>query len=122
MIVYTANVSIGNDVFIAYGSWIQGVGGVTLEDEVMLGPYTVLASANHAMKNGSYRFGTGVHAPIVLRKGAWTGAHVIVTAGVTVGRGAACAAGAVVTKDVPDNTVVGGVPARPLQASGSEDA
>ncbi len=116
MIVYTAHVEIGNDVYIGYGSWIQGYGGVTLEDEVMLGPYTVLASSNHTRQDGSYRFGPPHSAPIVLRRGCWTGSHVTVTAGVTVGRGAACAAGAVVTKDVPDGAVVGGVPARVLRA------
>lgn len=116
VIVYSANVSIGKDVYIAHGSWIQGVGGVTLEDEVMLGPYTILASANHTRKDGSYRFGEGQHAPIVLKRGSWTGVHVVVTAGVTIGEGAACAAGAVVTKDVPAGAVVGGVPARMLGA------
>lgn len=112
MIVYPSKVSIGENVFIAYGSWIQGIGGVTLEDEVMLGPYTVLASANHLKKDGSYRFGKSSHAPIVLKRGSWTGAHVVVTSGVVVGEGAACAAGAVVTEDVPPGSIVGGVPAR----------
>ena len=112
MIVYSANMSIKNDVFIAYGCWIQAVGGVTLEDEVMLGPFTVLASANHRKKDGSYRFGEGAHAPILMKRGSWTGSHVVVTAGTVIGRGAACAAGAVVTHDVPDDAVVAGVPAR----------
>ncbi len=112
MIVYTSNVSIGNDVYIAYGCWIQGVGGVTLGDEVMLGPYTILASSNHLKKDGSYRFGIGSHAPIVMERGAWTGAHVVIVAGTTVAAGAACAAGAVVTKDVWADAVVAGVPAR----------
>jgi len=122
MIVYSANVSIGHNVFIAYGCWIQGVGSVTLEDEVMLGPYTVLASSDHRVKGGSYRFGGGRTAPIVLKKGAWTGAHAVITAGVTVGSGAACAAGSVVTRDVPDGAVVGGVPARDLSGGGAKEA
>jgi len=120
MIVYGSNVSIGDDVYIAYGCWIQGVGGVTLEDQVMLGPYTVLASSNHLKKDGSYRFGGGEHKPIVMRKGSWTGAHVVITAGVEVGPGAACAAGAVVTKDVPPHAVVGGVPARTIRDAPAE--
>jgi len=118
MIVYTSNVSIGDDVYIAYGCWIQGIGGVTLEDQVMLGPYTVLASSDHQKIEGSYRFGSGRDRPIVLKRGSWTGAHVVVTAGVTVGAGAACGAGAVVTRDVPDHTRVGGVPARALGGGG----
>lgn len=114
MIVYPSNVSLGDHVFMAYGCWIQGYGRVTLEDEVMLGPYTVLASSDHTVKAGSYRFGDPRSAAIVMKRGSWTGAHVVITAGCTVGTGAACAAGAVVTRDVPDDTVVGGVPARPL--------
>jgi len=114
MIVYTSNVSIGDDVYIAYGCWIQGLGGVTFEDQVMLGPYTILASSNHTLMDGSYRFGPPRMAPIVMKRGSWTGAHVVITPGVTVGAGAACAAGAVVTKDVPDYAIVGGVPARRL--------
>jgi len=115
MIVYSSNVSIGNHVYIAYGSWVQGLGGVIFEDEVMLGPYTILASNNHTKQDESYRFGPPDPAPIVLKRGAWTGAHVVITPGVTVGNGAACAAGAVVTRDVPDHAVVGGVPARVLR-------
>lgn len=116
MIVYTANVEIGDDVYIAYGCWVQGLGGVKFEDQVMLGPYTILASSNHSKTDGSYRFGHAQPAPIVLRRGSWTGAHVVVTAGVTVGAGAACAAGAVVTRSVPEHVVVGGVPAKILSA------
>ena len=111
-ITFTTRMDIGHDVYIAPGCWIQGVGGVTLGDQVMLGPYTVLASNNHSKKDGSYRFGEGSAAPITLQRGAWTGAHTVVTAGVTVGAGAALAAGAVAASDVPDHAVVGGVPAR----------
>ncbi len=116
MIVYTSNVSIGADVYIAYGSWVQGIGGVTFEDQVMLGPYTILASNDHTPVGGSFRFGHGRPAPIVMKRGSWTGGHVVVTAGVTVGAGSACAAGAVVTKDVPDGVIAGGVPARVLRS------
>lgn len=120
MIVHTSSVSIGNDVYIAYGCWIQGVGEVTLEDEVMLGPYTVLASSDHQKQGDSSRFGAGRERPIILQRGAWTGSHVVVTAGVTVGAGAACAAGAVVTRDVPPGCVVGGVPARVLKTEAQQ--
>lgn len=116
MIVFSSSVSIGQDVYIARGCWIQGVGGVTLDDEVMLGPYSILASNDHQSKDGSYRFGEARPAPIRMGRGSWTGAHVVVTAGVTVGRGVACAAGAVVTRDVEDHMVVGGVPARVLRS------
>ncbi|GJM26712.1 MAG: hypothetical protein DHS20C16_31270 [Phycisphaerae bacterium] len=106
---------IGNDVYIAPCCWIQGIGGITLEDEVMLGPYTVLSTTNHTRLNESYRYGPGERSPIVLQKGSWTGAHSVITAGTTVGTGSAVAAGSVVTKDVPPHSVVGGIPARVLK-------
>ncbi len=121
MIVYTSRLSIGDNVYIAYGSWIQGAGGVTLESEVMLAPYSVLASRNHTKKNGSYRFGDGTSGRIHVERGAWIGAHAVITAGVRVGSGALCATGAVVTKDVPPNSIVGGVPAQLIRAGDSSE-
>ena len=109
---YTSNIEIGRDVFIANYCWLQGVGGIILEDEVMLGPFTVLATNNHTRQGGSWRFGEGKAESILLKRGSWTGAHVIVTAGVTIGEGSAIAAGAVVTKDVSRDVIVGGIPAK----------
>ncbi|MGD2111214.1 MAG: acyltransferase [Phycisphaerae bacterium] len=111
-VLFSTRIDLGHDVYLAPGCWIQGVGGITLDDQVMLGPYTILATNNHTKQDGSYRFGEGSTAPITLKRGAWTGGHVVITAGMTVGAGAAVAAGAVVTKDVPDHVVVAGVPAR----------
>ena len=111
-ILFTTRVEIGNDVYIAPGCWLQGIGCIVLGDEVMLGPYTVLATNNHTKVKGSYRFGEGAASPIRLGRGAWTGAHVTITAGRIIGEGAAVAAGAVVTEDVPDHALVGGVPAK----------
>jgi maltose O-acetyltransferase len=109
---FTNRVEIGDHVLLAHGCWVQGVGGVKLGDEVMLGPYTCVATNDHMKRNGSYRQGEGRKAPIVMERGSWTGSHAVLTAGVTVGAGSAVAAGAVVTRDVPPNVVVGGVPAR----------
>ncbi|OHB55236.1 MAG: hypothetical protein A2Y07_11085 [Planctomycetes bacterium GWF2_50_10] len=114
IILYSSRICIGDDVFVANNCWIQGAGTIVFKDQVMLGPFTVLASNNHTKANGSYRFGDGETEPIILNKGAWAGAHSVITAGVTVGTGSAVAAGAVVTKDVPDNCIVAGVPARLL--------
>lgn len=107
-------IELGDDVYIAYGCWMQGVGGVVLGNGVMLGPYTVIATNNHTKENGSYRFGAANRSKIVIDAGAWTGAHVVITAGVHIGKGAACGAGAVVTRDVASDTVVGGVPAKEI--------
>lgn len=109
------HIVVGDNVYLAYGSWIQGYGGVRLGDQVMLGPYTILATSNHTSKDGSFRYGTPDTSPITLRRGSWTGSHVTITAGVDVGEGAACAANSVVTRDVAPGSVVAGVPARVLR-------
>ena len=111
---------------MARGCWLMGYGGIKPEDEAMLGPYTVLAASNHTKRNGSYRFGEPTGLPIELGRGVWTGAHSVVTEGVRVGAGTAVAANAVVTKDLPPDSVAGGVPARviasPARARGELDA
>lgn len=105
-------VEVGDNVFIANNCWIHGIGGIEIQNEVMLGPFTVLVTTNHTRFGNSWRFGKGKTSPIVLKRGIWTGAHVVITAGVTMGEGSAVAAGAVVTKDVLSDCIVGGIPAK----------
>lgn len=109
-----SRLTVGADCYLARNLWLQAAGEVTLEDEVVVGPYCVIASTNHGFRNGS-TVGAGTHpAPIRIGKGSWLGARVVVTAGVTIGRGNLIAAGAVVTRDTPDDVIVGGVPAKIL--------
>ena len=119
-IAFTNRLELGSDVYLAYGSWIQAGGGITMEDEVLLGPYVVLIAGDHSLQNGSYRFGPGLRATVHLGRGCWIGAHATVIKGTTVGQGALVAAGAVATCDVPDFAIVGGVPARILCADARE--
>lgn len=121
MISFTANIEVGDDVALGYCVWMQGYGGIVLEDEAGIGPFSVLASIVHLREGGSYRSGGPkskllvASKPIVLKKRSLLLSHVVVVPGVTIGEEATVAAGAVVTKDVPDRAVVGGVPARPLR-------
>jgi maltose O-acetyltransferase len=78
----------------------------------MLGPFVAMVSANHTFVNGSARFGPPSPGPIRIGAGSWIAAHASVMAGVTVGRSCLVAAGAVVTRSIPDHAIVGGVPAR----------
>jgi len=114
-IIWSSNVSIGDNVAIAANCWIQGVGGIVLEDEAGVGPFSVLETSNHMRKNGSWRFGPSSRGKITIGRGTWICAHVVITAGVTIGRGSVVGAGAVVTKDVPDNCLVAGVPAKVIK-------
>lgn len=107
-----SNLRIGNNVYIAFGCQIMANDVIEIADEVMFGPYVVVSAGNHTCRNGSFRYGIPLLAPIVIGHGAWVGTHVVVTAGSTIGPGALVAAGAVVTGEVLPNVIVGGIPAR----------
>jgi len=109
---YPQRLVVGDSCYLARNAWIQAMGKVTLEDEVVCGPYVVIASTNHSFIGDSTVGGSSCPQPIHVGKGTWIGARVVITAGVTIGRGNLIAAGAVVTRDTPDHVIVGGVPAR----------
>jgi acetyltransferase-like isoleucine patch superfamily enzyme len=105
------HLEIGDDVYIAAGCWLHARGGITIEDEVQLGPYVVLVTGDHKRIDGSYRFGPSRLGPIRLCQGCWLAAHSTVTKNVTVGHGALLAANSVATRDIPPLALAGGVPA-----------
>ena len=104
---------VGKDVFINFGCTFLDQGGITLEDGVFIGPGTKILTEAHP-EHPEFRH-TLQTEPVIVRRMAWIGAGAIILPGVTVGENAIVAAGAVVTKDVPDNTVVAGVPAKILR-------
>ena len=107
------NTKIGKRVFINAGCQFQDQGGITIGDDVLIGPQTIIATLNHdpdPEKRG------GMFAkPVVIGDKVWLGARVTICPGVTIGEGAIVGAGAVVTKDVPPRTVVAGVPAKVIK-------
>lgn len=112
------NITIGKNVFINMGCKFQDQGGIFIGNGVLIGHNVVLATLNHAMSPNER--GTMIPAPIHIGENVWIGANATVLPGVTIGDGAIIAAGAVVAKDVPDNTIVGGVPARIIREIGQE--
>jgi maltose O-acetyltransferase len=88
---------------------------IDIRDEVNIGHHTTIVTSTHLMGAAIRRAGLLTTAPVVLEEGCWLGANVTVLPGVTIGRGAMIAAGAVVRTDVPANTVAGGVPARVIK-------
>ncbi len=104
------NIQVGKNVFINGGCHFQDQGGITLGDDCLIGHNVVFATLNHFIEpseRASLR-----PAPIVLGKNVWVGSSSTILQGVTIGDNAIIAAGSVVTKDVPANAIVGGVPAR----------
>lgn len=104
------HIRIGKNVFINHACTFLDLGGITIEDDVLIGPNVQLITENHPIKP-SERKALDLKS-ILIKKNVWIGAGAIVLPGVTVGENSVVAAGSVVTKDVPMNTVVGGVPAR----------
>lgn len=107
-------ISIGKNVFINHACSFLDMGGITLEDDVLIGPKANLITENHPLNPGDRK--TLLCKPVVIRRNAWIGAAATILPGVTVGENAVVAAGAVVSKDVPDNCVVGGVPAKYIKS------
>lgn len=101
---------VGKEVFINFGCTFLDQGGITLDDGVFIGPGAKILTERHP-EQPEIRH-TLLTRPVVIRRKAWIGAGAMILPGVTVGENAIVAAGAVVTKDVPDNTVVAGVPAK----------
>ena len=113
------NIHIGKRVFINMGCKFQDQGGIYIGDDTLIGHNVVLATLNHALS--PRKRADMIPAPIRIGSKVWIGAGAIVLPGVTIGDGAIVAAGAVVTKDVPENTIVGGVPAKPMRTISEEE-
>lgn len=107
------NIAIGRNVFINSGCHFQDQGGIAIGDGALIGHNVVLATVNHALEPEKCR--RNRYAPIRIGENVWIGSNATILPGVTLGDWAVVAAGAVVTKDVPPMTVVGGVPARVLR-------
>jgi acetyltransferase-like isoleucine patch superfamily enzyme len=109
------NIRLGRDVFINHSCTLSDIGGITIGDEVFVGPGVNLMTTGHPV-DPAVRRRQIVAAPIVIERGVWICTGATVLHGVTVGEDSVVAAGAVVTRDVPAGVLVGGVPARVLRS------
>ena len=110
------NLTLGTNVFINIGCRFQDTGGITIGDGTLVGHGSTLTTLNHSVDPD--RRGDMVPAPIVIGRKVWLGASVTVVPGVTIGDGAIVGAGAVVTRDVPPDAIVAGVPAQLIRETG----
>ncbi|MGQ9592051.1 MAG: acyltransferase [Planctomycetota bacterium] len=118
----THRLQVGNDVYSALGAWLNCLGGLTLEDEVVIGPYVVVSTLQHTFKKGSVRRGGSIARPVRVGRGTRIAAHSTVKCGVTVGAGNLVASNSAVVSDTPDGVLVGGVPARVIQPNSDRNA
>lgn len=107
------NITIGKNVFFNTGCSFQDRGGITIGDGTLIGMNVTIATLNHGLpletRNTTYP------SPVVIGKNVWIGSNATILPGVTIGDNSVVAAGAVITKDVPENTVVVGVPAKVIK-------
>lgn len=103
-------IRLGKNIFINHACSFLDIGGITIEDDVQIGPRVNLTSENHPLDPGDRT--TLIPRPIVIKRNAWIGGGATILPGVTVGENAVVAAGAVVSRDVSPNTVVARIPAK----------
>ncbi len=109
------NIHIGSNFTGNYNLTILDIREVWIGDNVMIGPNTLISTVNHPMTPMGRRKHLGIAKPVHIGNDVWLGGNVTILPGVHIGDNVVVAAGAVVTKDVPANTLVGGVPARVIR-------
>lgn len=120
---YGRNIHLGEHVFINLGCYFMDGAPITLGDHCFVGPYTGFYTAAHPNGPKARNQGLEQARPITVGDNCWFGANVSVMPGVTIGDNVVVAAGSVVTHDLPDNVIAGGVPCqviRPLNESDEE--
>lgn len=109
------DIRVGRNVFVNQNCTFYDLGGLDIADDVMIGPNVSLITSGHPLEPSGRRT-TVVAKPIVIERNVWIAAAVTIIGGVTVGENSVVAAGSVVTRDVPPDTLVGGNPARVIRS------
>lgn len=107
------NIKIADNVYIGPEAYIWAVGGLDIHENVILGPRVTIHTSNHRYEGATMLPYDGVSYlnPVIIEKNVWIGSNVLICPGVKIGEGSVIAMGAVVTKDVPRCSIVGGNPA-----------
>ncbi len=116
---YGIEIRVGRHVFINQNCTLYDLAEISIGDDVMIGPNVSIITSGHPVEP-SQRRAYGIGKPIVIEKSVWIAAGVTIIGGVTVGERSVVAAGSVVTKDIPPNTLVGGNPARVIRSIGDD--
>ena len=109
------DISVGLNVFVNQNCSLYDLGGLDIADDVMIGPNVSIVTSGHPIEP-SQRRASVIAKPIVIERNVWIAGGAAIIGGVTIGENSVVAAGSVVTKDVPPNTLVGGNPARVIRS------
>lgn len=112
---YGLNIHVGNNFLANYNVTILDIAPVNIGNDVMIGPNTLIATVGHPLSPKGRRNHLGIAKPVMIGNDVWIGGNVTILPGVTIGNNVVIAAGAVVTKSIPDNSLVGGVPAKVIR-------
>ncbi len=108
-----SKMNFGNNIYIAYGCWFSG--SITVEDEVLFGPYCILAPTDHQKSGQSFRFGGNTKGSILVKKGSWLGAQSLIVGNSSLGAGSILSANSVLNVHSDDHSVYGGSPAEKIK-------
>lgn len=109
------NIHVGDQFLANYHVTILDIAPVYIGNYVMIAPNTLITTVNHPLRPSGRRAHLGIAKSVRIGNDVWIGANVTILPGVTIGNNVVVAAGAVVTKDVPDNVLVGGLPAKVIK-------
>lgn len=109
------NIHVGNNFLANYNVTILDIAQFWAGDDVMIGPGTLISTVNHPLSPKGRRLGLAQAKAVRIGCDVWIGGNVTILPGVTIGNNVVIAAGAVVSHDVPDNSLAGGVPARVIR-------
>jgi len=116
------NVKLGQEVLVGQFSWLEGWGGLKIGDYTLIGPHVVVLTSCYDFEDTSLPIKTQELriGKVIIGKDVWLGTHVVVLPGVKIGQGAIIGAGAVVSKDIEENCVAVGVPAKVIRKRGEK--
>jgi acetyltransferase-like isoleucine patch superfamily enzyme len=113
-----SKITIGNNVYIANGCWFSSSDGVVIKDNILFGPYVIVVTSNHSIKNDAYFWGEPINkARVEIRSGAWIGGHVTLLPGSTVAECCLIAANSVYKGESIIKGIYAGQPAKLIKVA-----